>query len=73
MSENRSHEISDVKPTSLKHLVGQQSVIEQVSVALDAAFADNRKFDHAAARRPARFGQIGSRRRDRPGNGNGLP
>jgi Holliday junction DNA helicase RuvB len=44
MSDQQSNEISDVKPTSLKHLVGQQSVIDQVNVALDAAFADNVPF-----------------------------
>ena len=57
MSEHQSNEISDVKPTSLKHLVGQQSVIEQVSVALDAAFADNRKFDHALLVGPPGLGK----------------
>jgi Holliday junction DNA helicase RuvB len=57
MNENHSHEVSDVKPTSLKHLVGQQSVIEQVSVALEAAFADNRKFDHALLVGPPGLGK----------------
>ena len=51
------HEVGDVTPTSLKHLVGQQSVIEQVSVALDAAFADNRKFDHALLVGPPGLGK----------------
>jgi Holliday junction DNA helicase RuvB len=41
------HEINDVKPTSIRHIVGQTSVVKQVGVALDAAFADNRKFDSA--------------------------
>jgi holliday junction DNA helicase RuvB len=41
------HEVSDVRPTSIRHIIGQQSVVKQVSVALDAAFADNRKFDSA--------------------------
>jgi Holliday junction DNA helicase RuvB len=45
MSSNR--DIGDVAPTSLSHLIGQRSVIEQVSVALEACFADNKKFDHA--------------------------
>ena len=35
-----SSEVNDVAPTSLSHLVGQRSVIEQVRVAIDAAFAD---------------------------------
>lgn len=39
-------EINDVHPTSLSHLIGNEAVIEQVSVALDAAFQDNRRCDH---------------------------
>jgi len=41
------HEINDIKPTSIRHIVGQVGVVKQVAVALDAAFADNRKFDSA--------------------------
>ena len=41
------HEVNDVKPTSIRHIVGQTSVVKQVGVALDAAFADARKFDSA--------------------------
>lgn len=40
-------EINAVSPSSLKHLIGQRSVIAQVEVALEAAFADQRKFDSA--------------------------
>jgi Holliday junction DNA helicase RuvB len=43
----RSTEIHEVAPTSLNHLLGQRSVIEQVQVAMDAAWADGKKFDHA--------------------------
>ena len=39
------HEINDVAPTSLNHLIGQRSVVDQVKVALDAAFADGKKLD----------------------------
>lgn len=46
MSDQAS-EINDVSPTSLNHIVGQRSVVAQVAVALEAAFADNRKFDSA--------------------------
>lgn len=45
MDENRGVEINDVAPTSLNHIVGQKSVIDQVRVALDAAFEDGRKMD----------------------------
>src|SRR5438552_15689588 len=41
------HEMGDVAPTSLAHLIGQRSVVEQVRVALDAAHQDAKKFDHA--------------------------
>jgi len=44
---NDNHEISDVSPSSLSHLIGQRSVVEQVRVALDAAQQDGKKFDHA--------------------------
>lgn len=45
MSEHS--EINDVAPSSLKHIIGQKSVVAQVSVALEAAFADGMKFDSA--------------------------
>lgn len=41
---NHEHDIS---PTSLAHLVGQKSVVDQVSVALDFAHMDGLKFPHA--------------------------
>jgi len=40
------HDINDVAPTSLSHLIGQKGVIEQVKVALDAAQQDGKKVDH---------------------------
>jgi Holliday junction DNA helicase RuvB len=57
MSTNRPVELSEVKPSSLKHLIGQRSVIDQVSVALDAAFADSRKFDHSLLVGPPGLGK----------------
>ena len=42
MSDNRSHEVNDVQPTSLKHLVGNRHIIDQVTVALDACQQDNK-------------------------------
>jgi Holliday junction DNA helicase RuvB len=38
-------DINDAKPTSLSHIVGQKSVVEQLRVALDAAFEDGKKLD----------------------------
>jgi Holliday junction DNA helicase RuvB len=45
MDENRANEINDVAPSSLAHIVGQRSVIDQLRVAIDAAFEDGRKLD----------------------------
>jgi holliday junction DNA helicase RuvB len=45
MNEYRIAEINDVVPTSLNHIVGQPSVVDQVRVGLDAAFEDGRKMD----------------------------
>jgi Holliday junction DNA helicase RuvB len=45
MDESRASEINEVGPTSLNHIVGQRGVIEQVRVAIDAAFEDDRKLD----------------------------
>ena len=42
-----AQDINDIKPTSINHIIGQRSVVEQVKVALDAAQQDGRKFDHA--------------------------
>jgi Holliday junction DNA helicase RuvB len=47
MTDQRPTEISDVSPTSLKHMIGARSVMAQVAVAIDAAFADQKKMDHA--------------------------
>src|SRR5437660_10537019 len=40
---DQANEINDVAPTSLSHIVGQKSVVAQVAVALEAAFADTKK------------------------------
>jgi Holliday junction DNA helicase RuvB len=48
MSDDQQHqpsEINDVSPSSLKHIVGQSSVKAQVAVALEAAWADCKRFD----------------------------
>jgi holliday junction DNA helicase RuvB len=47
MDESRGVEVNDISPTSLNHLVGQRSVVEQVRVGLGAAFEDNRRMDSA--------------------------
>ena len=47
MSEKLSREVNDAAPATLNEMVGQTSVMAQVAVALQAAFADDKKFDHA--------------------------
>lgn len=47
MNENRPTDINQARPTSIRHIIGQQAVVEQVTVALDAAQQDGRKFDHS--------------------------
>jgi Holliday junction DNA helicase RuvB len=56
MSEPRN-EINDVAPSSIRHLIGQKGVIDQVAVALDAAQMDNRKFEHSLLVGPPGLGK----------------
>lgn len=57
MSDQRPTEVNDVSPTSLSHLVGQRGVVDQVAVALEAAFADGKKMDHALLVGPPGMGK----------------
>jgi len=50
-------DFNSVQPTSLKHLIGNKGVIEQVSVSLDAAFQDNKRFDHSLLIGPPGMGK----------------
>jgi len=54
---NRPTEVDDVAPSSVSHVVGQPGVIDQVKVAIDAAFQDNRRFDHAMLVGPPGMGK----------------
>ena len=56
MTEQKN-EINDVAPSSIRHLIGQKGVIDQVSVALDAAQMDNRKFEHSLLVGPPGLGK----------------
>src|SRR5262245_48746229 len=47
MTDQPGQEINEIQPSSLSHVVGQRGVVEQVRVALEASFADHRKFDHS--------------------------
>jgi holliday junction DNA helicase RuvB len=57
MSQNQPADVGDVSPTSLSHLIGQRSVVEQLRVALEAAFADRKKMDHALLIGPPGLGK----------------
>lgn len=47
MDNSGATEINDVQPSSLKHIVGQESVKKLVSIGLDSSQMDGRRFDHA--------------------------
>lgn len=40
-----SSDINDARPSSLAHMVGQQGVVNQLRVALDASFQDGKRLD----------------------------
>jgi len=44
---SNSTDVSDFKPNSLSHLIGQRKVVDQVVTALDAAQQDGKRFDHS--------------------------
>lgn len=50
-------DVGNFSPTSLNHIIGQRSVVDQVGVPLEAAFADGRKFDHALLTGPPGCGK----------------
>ena len=52
-----SHEVNDCTPSSLRHIVGQRSVVEQVQTALDASFQDCRRMDHCLMVGPPGLGK----------------
>jgi holliday junction DNA helicase RuvB len=57
MSEETPKEIGEVAPSSLGHIIGQRGVKAQVAVALEAAWADQKKFDHALLVGPPGMGK----------------
>ena len=54
---NEPTEVNEVAPSSVSHIIGQDGVVEQVKVTLDAAFQDNRRFDHAMLVGPPGMGK----------------
>ena len=57
MSQKHLTEVNDAAPTSLTHMIGQRSVVEQVRVALDAAHQDAKSFDHSLLVGPSGCGK----------------
>ena len=57
MEEQPANDINFALPTSLSHIVGQRGVIDQVTVAIDAAQMDAKKFDHALLVGPPGLGK----------------
>ncbi len=57
MNEDRPIDINEARPSTVRHLIGQPSVVEQITVALDSAQQDNRKFDHALLVGPPGIGK----------------
>jgi holliday junction DNA helicase RuvB len=51
------HEISDVAPTSIRHLIGQRGVLDQVMVALDACQMDGKRFENSLLVGPPGLGK----------------
>ena len=47
MTDERTQGVNNAAPTSIRQIIGQRPVVEQVSVALDAAFSDGRPMDSA--------------------------
>jgi Holliday junction DNA helicase RuvB len=50
-------DINDSAPSSLSHIIGQQGVVDQLRVALDAAFEDHRRLDDALLVGPPGLGK----------------
>jgi Holliday junction DNA helicase RuvB len=51
------HDLNDSAPSSLSHIVGQEGVVNQLRVALDAAFEDHRRLDDALLVGPPGLGK----------------
>ena len=57
MAEAKLTDVNSAAPSSLRDMVGQESVVAQVAVALAAAFADGKRFDHALLVGPPGLGK----------------
>jgi Holliday junction DNA helicase RuvB len=57
VAERQAADVGEVAPSSLCHIIGQKSVVAQVAVGIEAAFADHKKFDHALLVGPPGLGK----------------
>jgi len=57
MPTNRPMDVHAASPNVLEKVIGQDGVVEQVRVGLEAAWADGSKFDHALLVGPAGLGK----------------
>jgi len=51
------HDVDGMNPTSLRHIIGQKNVVEQLKVAIDYAQIDRTKVDHALLVGPPGLGK----------------
>jgi Holliday junction DNA helicase RuvB len=56
-SKSNRREVNDVAPSSISHIIGQQSVVNSIKIAIDSAFADDRRFDHSMLVGPPGMGK----------------
>src|ERR1035437_570269 len=57
MNEINKHDVADVQPTSLVHLIGNEPIKAHVTVALESAFADGKKFENTLRVGPPGMGK----------------
>ena len=50
-------DLNDAAPSSLAHIIGQRKVVDQLQVALDAAFEDGKRLDDCLLVGPAGLGK----------------
>lgn len=51
------NDVNDIRPTSLRHFIGQTGVVASLGVAIDSCFADQRSLEHALLVGPAGVGK----------------
>ena len=57
MHENKAKDIGDVRPSSLKHIIGQRQIVETVATTLDYCFNEQVPFPNTLLLGPAGLGK----------------